>query len=341
MKRTRTLSLAAMLVAVVMSAPLAAGDGPPARAERLRFDSRTESWIALPRPEPGTAAGDLAIARSLFADGAYKKAKKAAGKWLNRYGDEHEEYPAAVLLLAQAKKARRNYHAAHETLQELLSDFRGTGYAEEALVEDFNIAEVFLSGVRRKLWGMRLLKADETGLEILDRISTDYDGTAIAEKAIKTKADYFYRRGDFSLAELEYARLVREFPQSRYTRYAMRRSADAALASFGGVCFDDAPLIEAEERFKLYMERFPGAAQQEGVGLRLNEIREKRAAKELEIGRYYERAKQHAAAVFYYRSAMENWPESIAANKAASALESISDFTESGEVEPVEGGAAG
>ena len=316
-RKTWVICISAWLVLVTGAG---AGDEKSPRAERLRFDHERQAWLHLPKPEPGTAAGDLALARAAFSNGQYKQARKAILAWDKNYGDTSEHYPEALLLRAGIEKARRNYHVAHQLLEQFLSEFGATDLADDALIDLFNIAEVQLSGVRRKLWGMRLLNATEPALDILDRISTDYPETSLAELALKTKGDYFFQRGDFALAELEYGRLMQEFPASRYQRYAMRRSADAALASFAGVRFDDAPLVEAEERYRLYAQQYAGLAEQEGIGLILQDILEKRATKELEIGYYYRRTQHPRAASFYFASTMKNWPDTIAATKAAEAL---------------------
>jgi outer membrane protein assembly factor BamD (BamD/ComL family) len=100
----------------------------------------------------------------------------------------------------------------------------------------------------------------------------------------------------------------------------MLRSAEAALASFNGIRFDDAPLIESEERYRNYLASYPRDADQEGVGLVLGRIYAQRAAKELDIARYYERAGHQRAAAFYYQSTVDNWPDTIAAVEAEQRL---------------------
>ncbi len=297
-----------------------AQESRPTRPQRLRFDADRGEWVDLPRLEPGTDSGDLAAVRSLLADARYRKAHKSIKRWLKRYGDTSVLFPEALLMRGQVEKARRNYHVSQEILSQLSQEYQGTAQADEATAELFNIAEVFLSGVRRKVWGVRLLRANDLALDILDGIAVRFPDSSLAEQAVKAKADFHFRQGDFALSELEYARLVQMFPKSRYVRYAMRRSADAALASFAGIRFDDAPLIEAQERYRLYAQQYRGLAEQEQIGLILADIREKRGSKELDIGAYYQQTGHPKAAAFYYRSTVTNWPDTIAANKASAAL---------------------
>jgi outer membrane protein assembly factor BamD (BamD/ComL family) len=307
----------------------AMGGEEPVRQERLEFDP-SRGWIEQAPPEPGTPEGDLGLARADFAQDHYRSAYKKIKKWIKTYGPDHELYPQAAILRAEIEIARHDYYKAHKHLQEFLNEFSGTEYAERAVELEFNIAEVFLSGKRRKFLGVRILKADDIGISILDELAATYPESNIAELAMKTKADHYYSRAlDFASAEMEYAALIKEFPRSRYTRQAQRRSADSALATFPGIEFDDAPLIEAEERYRDYVAMYPGAAEQEGVGLILQEIRSKRAAKEFEVGRYYERTGKDRAAAFYYRSTMNHWPDTIAATRARERLSKMGALDES------------
>ncbi len=296
------------------------GDAPP-RAAQLEWNSDRGEWTPKAPPVPGTPEGDLALAQQAFGDEAYDKADTQLKKWFKAYDQGERVYPNAVVLKAKTQKARGRYYDAYLTLSGFLDDYGTSPVLEDALVELFNIAEVQLSGVKRMTWlGVRWGSMEDTGLEILDDISASYAETSLAEQALKAKGDYFFSKGDFALAEIEYSRLTQEYPNSRYYRYALRRSADSALAGFAGIRFDDAPLIEASERYRVFRRQFPGSAEQEGIGLILNDIRERRASKELEIGRFYARIEQREAAEFYYRSTVDNWPDTIAANQARIAL---------------------
>jgi hypothetical protein len=293
------------------------------RRETVELDVERGQWEPVAAPEGGTAEGDLQIARALQSAGKHGSAARAIKKWMKTYGAEHELYPRAALLEAENLIARREHYKAHLKLQEFLSTYGGTVYEEEALTQEFLIAEVFLSGTRRKFLGMRILKADDIGLAILDDITVNHSGTTLGELATVTKANHYFKTSDFVMAEFEYNQLLEHYGRSRYTRPATLQSGRAALASFGGIRFDDAALIEADERFRRYLTLYPGSAEQEGIGLILNDINETRAAKELDIGRYYERAGQARAAEFYYRSTRDHWPETIAAIQAAEELDRL------------------
>lgn len=298
----------------------------PARADQprtrsLTYDPDRQEWVELPPPPPGTAAGDLHLIRVQITDGKTRGALSAVDGFIEKYGETDPSFPEVLIAKAEARLARRDFYKAYEVLEEFLSRFGGLALTDEALRLEFVIAETFLAGAKRKLWGIPVLSGEDVAFQILDEISAAYPESSLAELAVKTKADYLFSRGEHALAELEYTRLMRDHPQSRYHRFAMLQTGEAALASFRGVEYDEASLIEARERFSDYLARWPGSYDRERIGALLETIGEQQAEKELSIGAYYERTDHVTSAVYYYRSVIDNWPDTIAAAKATRRLE--------------------
>jgi len=309
---TRAGQLLFLAVATILVLPCGASARTPPKdrfVEKWTFDPKTGQWVEQPPPQPGPEDGDLALARQALARGQFKDAARAARAWIQTYGGAAERYPEALYVSATAQLELGEYRAAHDAYKALLNDFPGSIYAERALSAEFRIAEQYLAGQKRKAWGglLRIRDYDE-GIRILDDIIANHAGTELAELAIKTKADYYFQAGEFDLAQDEYGRLARDYSRSRYEPYALLRGAASALASFPGVKFDDAGLIEAEERYRQFQQRYPQLAEAEQVPVILDQIRATRAQKEYETADYYERTHKKSAAAFYYRSTIRNWP---------------------------------
>lgn len=291
------------------------------RTRSLTYDSEQRRWVEVPPPPVGTPAGDLHIVKLKIKDRKFRSALRHVRRFIKKYGQDDAHYPQVLLAKADALIGRRACYKAYKILQGFLDQFSGMALTEEALRLEFEIAEYYLTGLKRKIWGLRWFSGTDVAYRILDDISTGYPESDLAMLAIKTKADHLFRRGDHVLAELEYSRLMRDYAQSRYHRFAMLQTGESALASFRGVEYDDAGLIEARERFEEYLSRWPAAADRERVELLLETIRLRRAEKEYTTGTYYERTRHLTSAVFYYRSVVRNWPDTIAASKAAERLD--------------------
>ena len=283
---------------------------PIQKVERLTYDEKTNTWVRTNPPVVGTEDGDLDLARQEMARQDYKPALKSLKAWIKKYGTSAARYAEALDLKASAELETGEYRAAHEDFQALLNQYGGSGLAEGALQSDFRVAEQYLAGKRRKAWGGLLrIKDREAGVKILDDIAANYPDTQLAELAQLTKADYYFARGEFALAEQEYATFAKTYPQSRYHPKTLLRSAESALATFPGVKFDDKGLIEAQERYTQFAKIYPAQAQDFDVAVTLDDIAIKRADKTLEVGKFYQKTKKISAACYYYRRTVKRWPE--------------------------------
>lgn len=322
----RVAQIGMVLAALVVATPTSAQER---RTRTLTFDPVSRQWVERAAPQAGTAEGDLHQIKTLNARGAFRQALKSVKAFVKTHGVDHPLYPEVLLEKAESYIGRQDFTRAHDTLQSFLGEFGGVALTEEALRMELVTAEAFLKGAKRRVWGIFRFSGTDLAYRILDEISVGFPESRYAEAAIKTKADHLYDQGEFDLAELEYARLVREHPRTRYHQFAQRRIADAALASFAGVYYDEAALIEAEERYREYAASYPAAAQQQNVDAIIDGILESRAEKDYLIGWYYERTGHRRSAKFYYENVMRDWPESIAAGKAYNRL-GILDASETG-----------
>ncbi len=289
--------------------------------EREQLDPETGTWVEAPPETSADPTDPLGRARALLASGQPKEAREILEPWIEQNPDS-ERYWEGVLLLGEAWFERGDYWKAVERFQTVGENAAGALF-HRANWRCVDVARAFLSGEKRILWKIFRLPAYDDGVDILDRVWEREPGSHIGEVALKTKADYYFRRGDMDLAQDEYANLVRQFPYGRYAQLAMLRTAVAAEASFPGVRFDDQPLIEATEHYRQLQEAYPAYAEREGVAQRLEGIRQERAEKDLTIAKWYERTRQPDAAVFYYRQILADWPDTLAAADARNRLRAL------------------
>ncbi|MFQ5422403.1 MAG: outer membrane protein assembly factor BamD [Phycisphaerae bacterium] len=324
-------------IVTFLAAPAVLAQQDESYADRREYDPETGRWVSIASPVPGTEDGDLELARSRLARGEYKKARKLFKHWLRDYSDSARRgealfYAADTEVSAEeAKRRRGDLMKAYGWYEELIEGWGGTDLADRAIRRELIIAEMFLFKHRKQrvLRGLMWLGATEEALTMLDRIIDEWaPKTAIAEQALRLKADYHFVEGEFKEAETAYARLARDYPRGRYHRVAMLRSGEAALARFPGVEFDDADLLESEVYFQDFQQQYPRHAAEAAVAQTLARIRESRARKDYTVGHYYERTNKINAAAFYYRLVVESWPETTWAVEARRRLVAL------GAVEP-------
>jgi outer membrane protein assembly factor BamD (BamD/ComL family) len=306
---------------MVCSLVLAAAK-PPSYPERQVYDPTTGMWTAAPSPVPGTEEGDLQLAMIDLTENRPKQAKDRLKKWLKRY-PASQQRPEAMVALGDAELALGNRMQAYKQYEKALDQYPGLEGEERILRHEFAIGVAFLAGAKQKVLGIFRFPAYEEGLDILDKVVQRAPGAALAEDAIKAKADYYFRNGEFGLAETEYARLAQEFPRGRYPRLALLMSAQSALARFPGIAYDDSALWEARERFLSFRDRYPQFAEQENVAVLLRRIDETLADKHLMVGRWYGKQNHPGPAEIYYREVVSRWPDTNAAVQARSRLSAL------------------
>ena len=130
-------------------------------------------------------------------------------------------------------------YKAYQRYEQLLDMYAGSELIDRALRRELAIAGEYLAGKKRRPAGDGDPTSQGRGVWTYWTTSaiSRAPGTALAEQALKMRADYFYNRGEFFDAEQEYARLAREYPTGAYAAVALLRSAQSAMASFSGVKF--------------------------------------------------------------------------------------------------------
>jgi tetratricopeptide (TPR) repeat protein len=303
-----------------------AAQRPPSGGQQYRerqvLDPETGEWVTEEGPDEAGPNDELGQARTLLADGQPAKARKLLQNWIKANGEGDERYYEAVFLLGETWYESRDYYRAYEQY-ELVIDNTGGELFHTALYRERDVALAFLSGEKRIVWRVFRLPATDEAIDVLDRIWERVPGTPLGEEALRTKADYRFNKGEMDLAQDEYANLARHFPSGKYTQFAMMRSAVAAEAAFPGIKFDDRPLVEADERYRQVQASYPTYAERENVGQRLEGIRQQRAAKDLDIGKWYERTRQKPAAEYYYRLVLNDWGDTLAATEARQRLRAM------------------
>jgi outer membrane assembly lipoprotein YfiO len=306
-------SFLAAALCTVLGLPIGAA---PAEVE---YEFEQGRWAATTAPAEGTPEGELAIIRRDVDRGAGRKALSDAKQFLKKYPDSpaREE---VMMLAGLAQMNRGLYFQAYEWFEKQLAEFPGGRFSSRALDCEYAIANAFLGGKKRVVGGVFRLSAKEEGVDILTRVAEHVPKSAMAEKALLRIGDYRYAGGDYADAAAAFDHYLELFSKSSQAPAAMLKAANAAYASYYGPAYDDAPLVEARQRFRRFSEIYPVSARSANVPAVLRQISDAQAAKAFETARFYQRVGRPEAAAFYYRQVTDQYPESDWAQQAKGAL---------------------
>ena len=310
--KARTLRLetwAAMLV-------LAGLVGSPATFGQEHYALHPDrNWERLDSPDPASPEGSILAIRKLVAAEEGKAAQTAATEWIEA-NPNHVLIPEAHLLRGDALVVRRRYYEALFDYEYLAQKYPDSPQFHTTLERQFTIANLFASGMRRRLWGMRVLRANGEAEEIFIRIQERAPGSALGEEAGFALADFYFGRAEMNSAAEAYDLFLKNYPRSSRRERAMLQLIRANLATFKGPRFDAAGLIEASERLEDYQQQFPAGAEELGADALLVRIEESLAQKAFYTGRWFEGRGEGVSAKYVYERVIRDYPQTAAAKEA-------------------------
>jgi outer membrane protein assembly factor BamD (BamD/ComL family) len=273
--------------------------------------SEDDQWQLAESVDPGTPAGQLALARKALAAGDAKEAERLAGVWI----DQHERNPLlseAHLLRGDALRAQGNYYKALFDYEFVARGYPASETFVIAIERELEIGTLYARGLKRKWLGMRIIDAGDIAEELLIRVQERMPGSQLAEKAALELADYYFRR-----------RKMRLFPESDQVSHARKRLIYAHLATFKGPEFDASGLHEARAKLRELIVLEPAAADDFEAESLLTRLDESDARKMLLTAQWYLRIGDPVAAEVMVRRLVELYPRTNATAEALRLVEKI------------------
>ncbi len=319
--------LALALAALLALAPLAGG-------QHTRFTLSEEGqWSVAGAPtDPDEAL--LAEAQQLIHEGRPGKARAMLSDWIreNNFTD-NPWLPAALRLRGDAKTAGGNEWKALYDYELVTESFPASPEYITAIEREFEIAQRYLRGMRRKLFGLRFVGAKPTGVEIMIRVVERIPQSNLAQQAFRELAEHFLRERDLASAALvgqkfeeHYAAgasagLVGRRFEEFYATGAMTRDMlllriTTNLARFKGPRYNGAALIETRALAERYREEYPTDEHRATIEAILVRVDNSAGQHMLEKAEWYLRVGDPSSAQFTLRRLLRRHPQTAAADEA-------------------------
>jgi outer membrane protein assembly factor BamD (BamD/ComL family) len=255
---------------------------------------------------------------------------KDARAVLLNWEHSHKDSPVrdrAIFLIAQSYYDEDDRILAFYFLDEVMDEYPDSRLFYPALRKQYEIADDYLGGHKRRFLGIPCLPAEDEAVEMLYRVQQRSPGSDLAEKALLRTADYYYNSAQFDYSADAYAAYVREYPRSPRTPRARLRQAFSALAQFHGLLFDATPIIDARAQL-LDIERiYPKLAEDENVAAVIEQIDSAFAGKLFATGDYFERVYSFKAAAYTYQFLIDTYGSSPEASRAKTRLARLPAWT--------------
>jgi outer membrane protein assembly factor BamD (BamD/ComL family) len=274
-----------------------------------------DEWTLKAAPAPGTPAAQLARARTLLAEGRSDRALNMVNRWMQRH--PHSPLaPEAYLIRGESLVGVGDEYEALYDFEFLVRKYPDSEVFSLALEQEFRIAVRYAEGMRRKMFGLRIIDATDEAEELLIRIQERLPGSGLAEQAGLQLAALYFRDRRMGLAADAYAIFIDRYPRSTEVPFARRRLIYSNIATFKGPQFDIVGLLEAKAELEQLALRRPAEAERIGGGALIQRIEESESVKMLTTAMWYFNEGDPIAAEYTIRKLVQRFPQSAACIRA-------------------------
>ena len=288
---------------------------PPARAGWVW--SPQTGWIGPAGAVEDTPEQQLAVAVALFDRQQYDHAHGEFRKLLKAYANSPQA-PEAQYYLGRCEEEQGNYYKAFLAYRKTTQVYPSTMRFDEILEREYRIANHFLSGKKRKVFGIAaLLPARDKAIEIFEAIVEDGPFSEYGELAQYKLGLAHVALANFEQAVSAFEQVISRYPNSPLVDDARFQIAMASLKGTFSAGYDQSPTDMAIRELKSFHREYPGSELLEEAEQRTEELRERRAEHEYQVGQFYEGRKRLAAAVTSYETIIDRYAETSWAPKAA------------------------
>lgn len=312
----------ASIVAAILLACAAAASTAAAQSTEYRLTEQGE-WLKTRIPSPGSDEAIIADARTALAENRPERAREI----LTTFIDAHEKtanpwLPAAYRLRGDAKLALDEEWAAVFDYEVVCQRYPQSEEFQTVCEREFEIATRYLGGLQRRLFGVRLMSAIDDGVELIIRVQERLPGSALAEKASITLADFYFKERDMALAAEAYDLYLANYPRGPHRLEAQTGRILANLAQFKSPAYDATPLVDAREQARRFQRDYPAEAQRRGFDDRLiGRIDETLALQLLDTAEWRLNRGELASARLSLRRIVQKHPQTNSAQRALAILE--------------------
>lgn len=313
--------LATIVAGCVTSTALAANIAAPETWElrdgRWQKVSAVETAVA-----PRAADPTLDAIERMITSHHYSGARKRLVAWFKSNAG-HKEYDRALYLMAEALYGYGDRLRAFYYCDQLMDEHPESDYFYKALEKQYQIADAYLDGYKRRILGVPLLWADSEAIEMLFRIQQRSPGSPLAERALLRSADYYYKNKDYDIAGDVYAAYIKSYSRSPNIPQVRLRRAYANLAQFRGERFDPTPILDARQQMVEIVQDYPDLAKEEGLEELIVRVDDTIARKMAYTGDFYRRTHLPKSSAYVYRDLLNRYPDSPSAAKATKAIPNL------------------
>ena len=298
----------------------------------LAVNSAYAFWIWTPKTgkwvNPKNVAKDSPKAQFDFAKDFYDVKKYADAlrefkKLLKAYPKSFEASESQYYL-GLIEQEEGNLYEAYLAYQRVVDKYPFSERIKEIVEKEYNIAEKFISGYKRKALGLAL-PVENPAIEILTKVVENSTYGVLASKAEYKLGLVLKGLERYYEAEDAFNKVLTNYPDSEWADPAKFQIATCRAAVSRGPDYDQGAMQEAKQKFEEFVKEHPDAVLSKDAEQNINTLKEKEAAASYNIAIFYEKQEAYKSARIYYENVVNNYSDTAWAIKAFNRLQAIKE----------------
>jgi outer membrane assembly lipoprotein YfiO len=282
---------------------------------------KTGKWVNPKYAVKPTPKEQLDFALSLYQENKLKEAREEFKKLIKYFPRAKEAAEAQFYLGLIEEKSNRLYEAFLE-YQKVIDKYPFSERIQEIIERQYKIGEAFMEGKAKLGMGKNIL-VEHPSIEIFRKVVENSTYGPLAPIAQYKLGLVLKSLGRFQEAEEEFEKVLSNYPNSEWFSAAKFQIASCKASLSRSPDYDQERTAEAKEMFEEFVKEHPDATLSKEAERNIEELKEKEAKSNFDIGFFYERQKIYDSAKLYYNFVIENYPKSIWAAKAFERLQAL------------------
>src|SRR5271156_3417731 len=264
----------------------------------------------------------LELAHKLEAQGQRDSALKAYKGLLRRWPLSFFA-PEAQFRVGKILEDEGDFYTAFQAFQKMVTKYPSSDYFEQALNEQYRIANLFLAGEPQRIWKIPVGPSMQRTIEMYQRIikNAPYGDYAPQCQFDIGIADEKQRK--FTDAVDSYQLALDNYPTSSVAANAQYQIGYAWMKSSTSGDYDLGAARKATDAFQDYLVRYPNSDKAVQAQENIRRLGQKQTQGAFDIAKFYETQHQTRAAFIYYNEVVREDPNSEQAALAKKRIQEL------------------
>ncbi|MBW7899312.1 Outer membrane protein assembly factor BamD precursor [Candidatus Brocadiaceae bacterium B188] len=270
--------------------------------------SRETGWMESPSTAITSLEQRYKYALSLLVEQKYTVAIKEFESII-RDAAQSEYAEVSQINIGRAYYLNNDFKQALKTYEKVLEKYPGTKRTEEILEREYQV-------------GIAQMETNEEGaISAFEKIIEKHPLGPVASDAQVKIADCYFKLGQYEEALDAYEKFLENYPKSEWVSYVQYQIPLSKVYHEKQQERNYGLLVSAREGFEEYLVSNPRGMHIEDAKKMIQEIRVIEAEREYNIGEFYLRRKKPVAAAMYFGYVINDFPDTIWAEKADEKIE--------------------